>query len=374
MPNSSKSPQGGIQFTLWLFLFLSSVSSAHAEPYLPQSGDEIVQRIPKYIAINTAPLDLESSIDLAAGLLLKAQHQSDPRAIGIALTKLQPWASTQSNELNLVRAGLLQYQHQFDAAISQLTLPISGRSPDPRALLLRANIHIVQGRYADAESDCAALLRTSDTAVSATCLSITHSLNGRLRKSYAALKSFATRFSQSDPAVQQWIAASLAEMAVRLGTDPTEHWNQALNIDPSNVPLLLEKSRWLIDNGDKTQARDILALLPVNLSRDVLLARTSRAPDIATLEKRFELAELADGVNAHAREYAEFLFHIAKRPQDAADKALLNWQQQREPIDLLILSQAAKVSGNQAAQHAATNFRRLTKIEDLRLDRMDGKS
>lgn len=367
MKNQLISPQGGVRSTLWFLLLAVVTSSPRAEPYLPTSEYEIVQTIPDYIANRSKPQDLSTSITLASKLLSTAKIKSDPRAIDIALTALKPWEAKQTNELNIIRAGLLQYQHNFAGAIEQLEHPSSGKTPDPRALLLRANIHIVQGNYLDAERDCNALLSATDTAVSATCIAITHSLNGELNKSYAALNSFASRFSDSKPAIREWMAISLAEMAIRLGKDPNPYWNEALKYNLNNVPTLLDKSRWLIDNQQSSAASEILAQLPVSLSRDVLIARTLDSANIESLGSRFELAELADGENAHAREYAEFLLHVANRPEAAAEKALLNWRQQREPIDLILLSAAAKATGNQAARQAASEFRQLTKIEDARL-------
>lgn len=370
MQNRLHLPQAGKLSALWLLFLLSAMSSLNAAPYLPASDGEIVEKIPRYIAAKSAAPDLASSIALASQLLDTAKTQSDPRAVGIALSVLSPWESQQSSELNLVRAGLLQYQHRFSDAIGQLTLPASGRTPDPRALLLRANINLVQGRYSDAERDCSALLRYSDTAVSATCLSIAHSLSGKLAQSYSALIGFSQRFNSSDPAIQHWMSVSLAEMAIRLGKSPLPHWYTARLIEPVNVPQRLEESRWLIENGRYAEAVVILLQLPVSLQRDVLLERTSESKNIAALQSRFELAELADGENAHAREYSEFLLYVAKDPSAAAEKSLVNWRQQREPIDLLLLSQAAQQSGNQAAWLAAKSFREETQIEDLRLPNM----
>lgn len=373
MATPFKPPQGATIRALWLFTLLAASATSQAAPYLPQSNSEVVQKLPSYAVSQTNALPLEDSIARANELLEKAKTESDPRAAAIALSLLTNWEDSQSNELNLIRAGLLQYQHNFDGAVEQLSLLTNGRSPDPRALLLRANIHIVQGRYPDAEADCAALLRISDTAVSATCLSITQSLNGNLAKSYAALNSFSQRFENSEPAVQQWMASSLAEMAIRLGQSPENHWDKALSFSNINVPLQLEKSRWLIHDKQNSKAKDTLLALPASLSRDVLLARASDGETNA-LNKRLELAELADGENAHAREYAEFLLYVAQEPQKASEKALQNWQQQREPIDLLILSQAAELSGNKEAKAAVSDFLSKTGIEDIRLSAIGGKS
>lgn len=365
--------QRAIVSTLCGLLLTGLAPSAVAEPYQPQSDQEIVQTIPDYIASQAAALTLEASTALASSLLAQAKDNSDPRAVSVALQTLKPWAHTQSAELNIIRAGLLQYQHNFGAAIKQLEHPIKSRSPDPRALLLRANIHIVQGRYADAERDCSALLRHSDTAVSATCLAVTHSLSGQLAKSYTALNSFAQRFTNSQTTVKQWIASSLADMAIRLGHNPSAHWQAAFQEHSNNASLRLEQARWLISRNQLKTAQALLLELPTSLNRDVLLARTSISPPVEQLQSRFELAEVADGKHAHAREYTEFLLHVAKRPKEAAVKALLNWQQQREPIDLLLLSIAAQRSGNQAARMVASEFRQQTHIEDIRLPTIEGK-
>ena len=65
---------------------------------------------------------------------------------------------------------------------------------------------------------------------------------------------------------------------------------------------------------------------------------------------RIALANLRpDAKLFHAREQAMFALFIEQQPQRALALARLNVQHQREPLDLLVLAQAARATGQPAA-------------------------
>lgn len=349
----------------WLIALLIA-PPLFAAPYLPDSDDQVIQRLPSYTVSSRPPARLVDGLERASNLLTQAKSFGDPRAASLALSALAPWSEENTPALNIARAGIFQYQHRFEDALAQLAAAINTTHPDPNALLMRANIHVVQGRYPEAAADCRALLTKAAIEVSATCQAIVNSLSGQLQTSYQLLTKQLNLDTQ--PAeIRHWVASSAAEMAIRLGINPNSHWDEALENLPKHLPTLIEKARWQIENNAKEDAIKTLGQLPATLSRDVLLARASDNADLAALESRLSLAELADGEHAHSREYAEFLLFAAKKPHEAAEKALTNWQHQREPIDLLLLSIAATQSNHAKALQVVEEFLGQTQIEDARL-------
>ena len=90
----------------------------------------------------------------------------------------------------------------------------------------------------------------------------------------------------------------------------------------------------------------------------------SAAADVAEMRERILLAnQRPDAKVFHGREQAMFALFVEGRPEQALELARGNVAQQREPLDLLVLAQAARASGQAAALQEA---QRLTKEVGLR--------
>ena len=90
----------------------------------------------------------------------------------------------------------------------------------------------------------------------------------------------------------------------------------------------------------------------------------SAAADVAEMRERITLAnERPDAKVFHGREQAMFALFVEGQPERALELARGNVAQQREPLDLLVLAQAARASGQPAAVQEA---RRLTLEMGLR--------
>ena len=72
--------------------------------------------------------------------------------------------------------------------------------------------------------------------------------------------------------------------------------------------------------------------------------------DAREMRERIALANLRpDAKVFHAREQAMFALWVDKQPQRALALARSNVTQQREPLDLLVLAQAARATGQAVA-------------------------
>ena len=91
--------------------------------------------------------------------------------------------------------------------------------------------------------------------------------------------------------------------------------------------------------------------------------------DVRELRERMALALLRpEARTTHAREYALFALWIDNQPRKALALAQENVRHQREPLDILILAQAAAASGDVAARRQAALLASEMGLRDVRLD------
>src|SRR5205823_8415508 len=81
----------------------------------------------------------------------------DPRFFGQAQAALAPWWKQPDPppQALLLRATLKQSTHDFMGALTDLDRVLAANPRDGQALLTRATVLTVQGRYAEARADCA---------------------------------------------------------------------------------------------------------------------------------------------------------------------------------------------------------------------------
>ncbi len=108
------------------------------------------------IAAAQAPNDLGRATALASAYIQASRVDGDPRFLGYAQAALAPWWQVPQapSSVLMLRATILQSMHQFEPAFADLDR-ISQREPkNAQALLTRATLRTVQGRYAPACADC----------------------------------------------------------------------------------------------------------------------------------------------------------------------------------------------------------------------------
>jgi hypothetical protein len=93
------------------------------------------------------------------------------------------------------------------------------------------------------------------------------------------------------------------------------------------------------------------------------------AADVDELRERMALALLRpEARTTHAREYAMFALWIDNQPREALELAKENVRHQREPLDVLLLAQAATASQDAAARRDAASLASEMGLRDVRLD------
>jgi tetratricopeptide (TPR) repeat protein len=368
-------PRGGNQlrmagrFAAGVATFMVA-ASAWAAPFQPTDDAQVLERLPGrnapsfrqlkslQVAAAQAPNDLGRATALAAAYVRASRVDGDPRFLGYAQATLAPWwkDSAAPTAVLMLRATILQSNHRFDPAVADLNR-VSQREPrNAQALLTRATVLTVQGKYAAARADCDKLNRLVPEIYPVACMAAIDSVTGSAGSAYARLARALDGTARIDSAARAWGETLQGEIAGRRGDTAAErHFRAVLDAGERDLYLLGAYSDWLLDQG---RAADVIPLLQNETRIDPLLLRLALAqqalkrPEAAgsidTLRARFD-ASHARGDTVHQRENARFELFLRGDARSALTLALDNWKVQREPADLRILAEAAAAAGDAVA-------------------------
>lgn len=375
-------------FLSWLFS-----TTVYAAPYLPANDGQVLERLAfkandpvarelaqLRAALQRNPRDVVVAVTLGRRYYDLVAAEGDPRYLGYAQAALAPWwdLPTPPVEVQVLRAGLRQFRHEFAGALADLDQALTRDPGHARARSLRAIIHIVQARYPAAQADCLALRGVASELIALGCATMVQGLTGHANAAHATLSQMLVQHPEASRDEQLWVLTRLAELAQRLGRMPVAeaHFKQALALDISDTFLLAAYADFLLAQG---RPREVLALLKDKTRSDGLLLRIvfaehalklpSAKASAATLADRFHAAQLR-GDTVHQQEEARFALHIQNNPKAALALALLNWQVQREPRDAQIVLEAALASGDRAAAQPVLRWLADSGNDDVDLRRL----
>ncbi len=366
-----------------------------AEPFIPNSDDQVLERLPskrtaadarelrrKQSGLATDPENLSASLQLARTYIETARAEGDPRYLGYAQATLAPWwgAENPPVEVMVLRATIRQSSHDFQGALVDSEAALDTDPKNVQAWLTKAIVLQVRGEFKQAKKAALHLWSLAPELVTVTCLSGISSLSGEAEKSYTLLSKTLGRNTDADPAERLWATTQLAEMATRLGrTDEAEKWfKDAFALKRRDGYLLGAYADFLLDRG---QAQDVIDLLTNETRADGLLLRlvlaeasivslrNSLDEHIKSLQERFN-ASRERGENIHQREEARFALHLLKNNREALRLAQANWSIQREPADARILLESALAAQDFAAAGAVKDWATTNHLEDVRLARL----
>ena len=392
---SLASDYGGMALRMlaWVMLSIAACGPAIAEPFVPASDDEVLERLavsPSDPALRQlralqgqlrqAPDNLTLATRVATGYLELGRVTGDPRYAGYSEAALTPWwhLDNPPSEVLVLRATLRQRMHQFDAALADLATVLNRNPRNVQARLTRATVLQVQGAYGAVREECRALKNLTSELVWTACLTGVTASTGRLDDGYRQLRAAFDRHPPGQIGLQSWVLTSLAEMAARAGMIPEaeSHFRAALAADAADTYLLGAYADFLLDNG---RPQEVLALLRDKTRADPLLLRYALAlqaqnskelpAQIAQLLDRFEASRLR-GDRVHLREEARFTMHLLHAPEAALKLARENWQVQKEPADVRILLEAALGARDAAAVEEGREWLRNSRLEDVYLSRL----
>ena len=372
---------GGCLVTM---LFLDAL----ATPYIPHTDAEIIERLPldKTKSVRAElrslrqqliqhPEDAALAANLARRYIEQARASGDPRFLGYAQASLAPWWDQAQIPLDILvlRAVVRQSNHEFDAALKDLSAALQSKPNHVQALLTRAAVLQVRGEFAAAKRDCLALVPLTSALIAYGCVSGVTSLTGQAQASYDLLQRVLER--AADTSERQWAQGLLAEMAQRRGDRRAAeyHYRAALQGPQTDTYLLAAYADFLLDQG---RAPEVIALLADHTRVDGLLLRLAlaeRAVDAPQfdshkdgLRARYAAAQ-ARGDVLHRREQARFELALENNPAAALNLAQANWTIQREPADARILLEAAIAAGSPRAARPVKEWIKQHDIQDVHL-------
>jgi tetratricopeptide (TPR) repeat protein len=364
-----------------LLLSAAKPSFALASPHIPSSDSVVLAELStgtRYADVSARRLArtrVDVAIPLAQFYIQQSRATGDLRFLGYAEAVLLPWIKIDPPlpDVLLLQATLQQSRHEFTSALATLDRAAAVRPDDPQALLIRATVLRVLGRYPEAGAACSQFSRLVETRLGELCTQSLRGLNGDLASAYSVLTQISTQGWLNSE--RSWLYSELGEMAVRLGRDDeAQRWFQHdLQLVPTDFYVRAAYADLLLRRNSPAEA---LALLQGQDSFEPLLLRMAIAqrqlndPGLAQSSARLRAtfaAEVQRGEALHQREHARFLLEVENQPAMSLAAALENWTVQHEPDDLLILVNAADAAGRPAAAEAARNFVRTQGQEDARV-------
>lgn len=361
-----------------------------ATPIVPTHDDEVVEVLPA-VAGNRAeerrlrkqlaqqPRDPALALTVAKRYLDQAHELGDPRFAGMAMSAIAGWTdeATMPDGILMMRATLQQYLHDFDASVRSLEhlLARPSAQPRPQAWLTLATVRRVQGRYADSDAACKQVAQAGAALHANACLAENAALRGDVARARATFTGLLAA-PQLPVETRAWLTTSLAELEQRAGQGAAADaaFRAALKLAP-DAYATLAYADFLIEQKRPAQA---LALLKDQVRSDAVVLRLaiagvqakapSAAADAAEMRERIDLAnERPDAKVFHGREQAMFALWVEHQPERALELARGNVAQQREPLDLLVLAQAARATGQAAALQEAQRLVQEVGLRDQRV-------
>jgi Tfp pilus assembly protein PilF len=372
-----------------------TASVACGAAHVPASDSVVVERLPPaFLALrrvlgnvprmgapeSVAPIKLEDALANARRYIEIGQTYSDPRAYGYAQSALGKWwgADPAPTEVLVMRARILQFRHEFPAALTQLEAALRADQFDPDAWLLFASISQVQGNVRAARNACLKLIPIADPLIGATCAASTAALGGHGDAAESLLTKTLQQATGASAAERTWAWTTLAEIRERNGDDAGAQnaFAEALRLSPDDVYARAAYADLLLD---RDRARDARAVLGDPAQADALLLRAAIAAqrlhdaDATTLQEnlaqRFSEAR-ARGDDTHLREQARFALEVVHDAARALELAQRDFKVQQEPADARVLLETAHAAANAPAAKPALDWLQRTGVEAPRLQRL----
>ena len=290
--------------------------------------------------------------------------------------------ATMPDDVLMMRATLQQYLHEFDASVRSLQALLARPSaqPRPQVWLTLATVKRVQGRYADSDAACKQVAASGAALHSDACLAENAALRGEVDAARATFAGL-LKNARNPTSTQAWLTTSLAELEQRAGrADAADAaFRAALKLEPDPYATL-SYADFLIEQQRPAEA---LTLLQGQTRSDAVLLRlaiagaqaktASAGADAAEMRERIALAnQRPDAKRFHGREQAMFALLVEQQPARALELARGNVVAQREPLDLLVLAQAARASGRAEALQEARRLVAQMGLRDQRTQALLG--
>ena len=319
------------------------------------------------------PDDLSTAMVLASRQLAMGVAEADPRFVGYARGTLATWWQDDgaSPSLRVLRARILQAQHDFASAATDLRAALREAPDTAQALLVLASIDEVSGDLAEASGACRRLEAFHPGLAAVACAASVGSLTGTADASETALKEALTRYQTAGLGERIWAYTILGEIAVRRD-DPGAggYFLQALALNSRDVYTLTVYADYLLDQRRPAEVLQLLRgfeRVDALYLRFALAAQASHNPEFPTyrddVAARYEAAQ-RQGDTVHLRDASRFALEIQHDSARALALGQQNWSTHKTPYDAHVLLAAAIACQNSAAAKSVIDWVAATGLED----------
>jgi tetratricopeptide (TPR) repeat protein len=371
---------------------LLSIIAAHAvgaaERVYPADRDFIVVRQEKSevraslrereAAATTTPNDPAVLAVLIREYLASGRSARDPRYIGRAEAALQRWRAPLTLDLAVLKAEILQHQHDFRGAIETLDVVLRQAPRIQEARALRGSIALVVGDYALASRDCALVMSSarnpSEQLVGAACLAAAIGARGEFERADGLVaRVLASAPADTAPPVRGYAWAVRGEIADRRGDAPgaIAHYTRAIALNPIDDPSRVTLAGLLAARGRVPQALAATQVDRPGLGLLVTQALHSRGAAQRTLASQVRgLLDLEQqrGDERHWREAAIAAAELDSDADRALNLARENFARQRELVDVRLYARLATQTGSQRDQDALQAWLATSGVRDAALE------
>jgi tetratricopeptide (TPR) repeat protein len=370
-----------------LCLVIGKTGFAHAAPFVPSDPSLIVLRVSsdpalKRIALleaelSTDPRNLAHIYDLTDAYIAVGRRTTEPRYFGRAEALLRSHLESAAAPatLRLQLADILQYRHEYEAALDEISRALAQERGNTRAHLMRAAIWQASGRFADARIECGLVLASGASAAGGVCLAQVMGMTGQIDRARGLLSKLSTESSSSLP-YASWLLTALADIEERSGDDSSAERSlrRAVTTNPTDYYARFALADLLLDRNRPGEVVQVLADLPRNesvlmrLAESHALLHASKAnPYLVTLTERLDAAR-ARGERIHARDLARVKLKLMGDPAGALQTARDNWNQQHEPVDARLLVSCGLAAHDRSVIDAVREWQRRTSYQDVTLN------
>jgi hypothetical protein len=242
--------------------------------------------------------------------------------------------------------------------------------------LTLATVLRVQARYAESDAACQRVALAGAQLHASACLAENAGLRGDVGN---ARRTFERLLADPGlaPGTRGWLLTSVAELEQRddRAAAADAAFKGVLELGPDSYAAV-DYADFLIEQHRPDEA---LRVLKDETRTDAVLLRLaiagtranapSAARDVAEMRARIALAnERPDAQKFHGREQAMFALSVEHDAARALQLARGDVGQQREALDVLVLAQAARASGDPGAIGEARQLKTSLGLHDRRID------
>ncbi|MEX1198391.1 MAG: hypothetical protein WEB57_11105 [Pseudohongiellaceae bacterium] len=367
----------------------------HSQTYIPDNDDVIVEDLPSPIVAMSRELrsrEVDSLSQLSPDALLQQAWQAyriavsgqSPRAWGRTMSLLQRWPQSREKpaDYHNLMAAVLQHNHEFSRAIEHLDMALATDPDNSQAMLIKAQIGLVNGQYAMAGEYCTRLRMLVRYPISLNCQAQLDGVTGQAERALADLDALLADSRNLNPGDRTELRLTAAVISHRLARtqEAENHYRHALQLAPATPYALVHYSSLLLESdrpadvvtlldahpGEwlNTELRILLAEALQSIGSDTAQARSRQL--VEELQAEFD-ATLLRGEAIPYKAFAHFSLNLLDRPGQALSAARDNWSVQKEPSDTLLLARAAAASGDTTVLSEIGQWLEQTGTEHVRL-------